>query len=155
MRPSGPAGVREIDVPAAARAASTLGRVDYADCFLVTAGLAPLDTAERWSRTVLEDAPPGTRRALQRGWGSLGLQLGPERSEGYVLGWRIRRNLPGEILLGAESLLGLQGELLFQRLPDGLRYATFVRLEALEARALWSTIEPAHRQIVPKLLGRR
>jgi hypothetical protein len=74
MKPSGPAGVREIGVPAAARAASTLGRVDYADCFLVAAELAPPGTAEQWSRTILEDAPPGTRRALQRGWGSLGPQ---------------------------------------------------------------------------------
>jgi hypothetical protein len=87
--------------------------------------------------------------------GSLGLQLGPERFERHVLGWEIRRNLPGEILLGAASPLGLQGEMLFQRLPDGLRYATFVRLETPEARALWARIEPAHRQIVPKLLGRR
>jgi len=152
MRPSERAGVREIEVPAAVRVASTMGRVDYADCFLLATGLTPPGTAEQWSRTVLEDAPPNTRRALQLGWGSLGLQLGPERSERYVLGWEIRRNLPGEILLAAASPLGLQGELLFQHLPDGLRYATFVRLETPEARGLWARIEPSHRQIVPKLL---
>jgi hypothetical protein len=150
MRPSG--SVVEIEVPAAARATSTLDRVDYADCFLVAAGSVPLDTAEQWARTVLEDAPPSTRRALQLGWVSLGLQLGPERSERHVLGWDIRRNLPDEILLGAASPLGLAGELLFQRLPDGLRYATFVRLETPEAHASWARIEPAHRQIAPKLL---
>ena len=129
-----------------------MGRPDYADCFLVTAGPTPAGTAEQWSRAVLEGAPPGTRRALQLGWGSLGLQLGPERSEGYVLGWEIRRNVRDELLLGAASPLGLQGELLFQCLPDGLRYATFVRLETQKARALWARTEPAHRQIVPELL---
>ena len=145
-------GVREIGLPAAARARSAMGRVDYADCFLVAAGLAPPGTAEQWSRAVLEGAPPGTRRTLQLGWGGLGLQLGPERSERYVLGWEIRRNVPDEILLGAASPLGLQGELLFQRLPDGLRYATFVRLETPQARALWARVEAGHRQIVPELL---
>lgn len=152
MRPPDPAEVREIEVPAATRAASTLGRVDYADCFLVAARPGPQGTAEQWCRTVLEDAPPGTRRALQLGWGSLGLQLGPERSDRHVLGWEIRRNLPDEILLGAASPLGLAGELLFQHLPDWLRYATLVRLETPEARILWARTEPAHRQIVPKLL---
>jgi hypothetical protein len=86
MTPSGSAGVREIDVPDAARSRSTLGRLDYADCFLVAAGRASPGIAEQWSRAVLEDAPPGTRRALHLGWGSLGLQLGPEQSERYVLG---------------------------------------------------------------------
>jgi len=144
--------VRDIQVPDAVRSRSTFGRLDYADCFLVAAGLAPTGTAEQWSRTVLEDAPPGTRRALTLGWDSLGLQLRPECSERYVLGWEIRRNIRDEILLGAASPLGLQGELLFQRLPDGLRYATFVRLDTPEARALWARTEPAHRQVVPKLL---
>ena len=152
MTPSGSVGVSEIVVPAAVRSRSTMGRVDYADCFLVAAGLAPLGTAELWSRAVLEDAPPGTRRALQLGWVSLGLQLGPEQSERYVLGWEIRSNLPGEIILGAASPLGLEGELLFQCLPDGLRYATFVRLETPEARAVWARTEPEHRQVVLKLL---
>ena len=152
MTPSGSAGVREIDVPDAARSRSTLGRLDYADCFLVAAGRASPGTAEQWSRAVLEDAPPGTRRALHLGWGSLGLELGPEQSEGCVLGWEMRRNVPDEILLGAVSALGLQGELLFQCVPDGLRYATFVRLDTPEARAAWARTEPGHRQIVPKLL---
>lgn len=152
MTPSGSAGVREIDVPDAARSRSTLGRLDYADCFLVAAGRASRGMAEQWSRAVLEDAPPGIRRALHLGWGSLGLELGPAQSEGCVLGWEIRRNVPGEILLGAASPLGLQGELLFQCVPDGLRYATFVRLDTPEARALWARTEPGHRQIVPKLL---
>jgi len=128
-----------------------MGRPDYADCFLVTQ-MTPPGTAEQWSRTVLEHAPPATRRDLQRGWAALGLQLGPEPSERHVLGWEIQRNRPGEILLGAASELGLEGELLFQCLPDGLRYATFVRLESPEARALWARIEPGHRQIVPQLL---
>jgi hypothetical protein len=152
MTPSGPAVVREIEVPEAVRAASTMDRLDYADCFLVSAGPTSPGTAEHWARTVLEDAPAATRRVLQLGWRSLGLQLGPERAERYVLGWEIRSNLPGAILVGAASPLGLHGELLFQCLPEGLRYATFVRLDTPKARALWARTEPAHRQIVPKLL---
>jgi hypothetical protein len=42
--------------------------------------------------------------------------------------------------------------MLFQRLPDALRYAKFVWLDTPEARALWARTEPAHQQIVPKLL---
>jgi hypothetical protein len=44
----GPAGLRQIDVPAAARASNTLPRVDYADSFLVAVmSLVPVNAANR------------------------------------------------------------------------------------------------------------
>ena len=83
--------VREVPVPASARALSTLPRVDYEDGFLVDTGPAAARTGEQWARAMLEDAPAGTRRALQRGWCALGLRLGSTRSERRVLGWECKK----------------------------------------------------------------
>ena len=68
--------VRQVPLPPAARALSTLPRVDYEDAFLVETGPAQDRTAEQWARAILEDAPASTRNALSRGWSRLGLRLG-------------------------------------------------------------------------------
>jgi hypothetical protein len=146
------AGVRRIEVPSAAYSSCTLPRVDYADSFLVAAQPSPKCSAGQFARTVLQDAAPNTRRAMQLGWAALGLQLGPERSERHLLGWEVRRDRPDEVLLGAISSLGLEGELLFQRLPNAVLFATFAQLESAGAHALWAKTEPAHIKIVLQLL---
>ncbi|MDT5233193.1 MAG: hypothetical protein QOI39_3693, partial [Mycobacterium sp.] len=48
--------VRQVAVPPAARALSTLARIDYADTFVLDTG--PDDrTPEEWARAILEGAP--------------------------------------------------------------------------------------------------
>jgi hypothetical protein len=103
---------------------------------------------------MLEGAPVSTRRALTRGWSGLGLRLGPAQSDQHVLGWEIRHSDPGVVLLGACGRLGLSGELIFQRSPRSLLYATVVQLENPIARGFWAAIESRHRRVVQDLLER-
>jgi len=147
-----PGRVRQVELPAEARALSTLARIDYCDAFLVAAGRDQGGTAEQWARAVLEGAPPATRKALSRGWFALGLRLGPVQSGERVLGWEVRRSTPGTALLGADGRLGLAGELLFLRQQDRLLYATFVQQDNPAACAVWAGTSARHRQIVSGLL---
>jgi hypothetical protein len=144
--------VRQIELPAEARALSTLPRIDYHDAFLAEADPAAGRTGEQWARVVLEGAPLSTRNALSRGWFALGLKLSPATAGQCVLGWEVRRSTSDAALLGADGRLGLTGELLFMRQQDALLFATFVRLANPAARALWAGISPRHRQIVSQLL---
>jgi hypothetical protein len=150
--PFTPGSVRQVAVPAAARALSTLARVDYEDAFLVEIGSVRERTAEQWARAILEDAPLIVRRGLQLGWAALGLRLGPIRSDGFVLGWELRRSSPDCALLAARSRLGLSAELLVKRRPQRLLFDTFVQHENRIARAVWLGVEPVHRPIVRYVL---
>lgn len=147
-----PAEVRKITAPPAARALSTLTRVDYEDAFLLEAGSGPDRTGEQWARAVLEDAPAGTRHALRAGWNALGLKLGSTRDEQLVLGWEIERRSPDFVLLAARSPLGLRGELLFKREQNALLFATFLQFGNPGTRAAWAGIAPGHRRVVRWLL---
>jgi hypothetical protein len=147
-----PGRVRQVTLPPAARALSTLSHVDYEDAFLVETGPAQDRTGEQWARAILDDAPISTRNALSRGWSALGLRLGSTQSGRFVLGWEVRRSAPDVALLGASGRLGLSGELLFERHQHALLFATFVQLENRIVRALWARIAPRHRQVVRDLL---
>jgi hypothetical protein len=150
---AGPAArARQIAVPPAARALSTLSRIDYEDAFFVSTGPGWDGPAEHWARAVLEGAPLRVRARLLRGWCLLGLRLGWPGSRRRVLGWRIRRAAPDFVLLSAGSRLGMPGELLFRRERSGLLFATFVQQRNSLARAIWGRAEPAHRQVVASLL---
>ena len=149
-----PGRVRPAILPAGTRELSTLAHIDYEDAFVVGTGLAQDRTAEQWAREILEGAPESTRRALARGWSGLGLRLGPAQSDRHVLGWEIRHSDPDTVLLGACGRLGLSGELIFQRSPRSLLYATVVQLENRIARGLWAVIESGHRRVVQDLLER-
>lgn len=144
--------VRQIPVPPDARALSTLPRVDYADAFVLPTGPHGARTAEDWARAVLEDAPLAVRKTLRSGWAALGLHLGRERPERSVLGWGIRVREPDVVLLGAASLIGMPGELLFRRERDSLLFCTFVRFAHPLARAVWAGVEPTHVRIVRQVL---
>ena len=146
--------VRQVTVPAAARAHSTLDHIAYDDAFLVETGQAQDRTAEQWARTILEDAPEKTRNGLLKGWATLGLRLDSTRADRFVLGWEVRRSTPDLVLLGASGRRGLSGELLFERQPGTLLFATFVQLENRLARGLWSVIASRHVQVVRYLLER-
>src|ERR1700689_136085 len=147
-----PERVREVALPPAARALSTFGRIDYHDAFLVQTGRDHDRTAGQWARVMLEDAPESTQHTLRRGWSTLGLQLGPARSDHCVLGWQIRRATPDVALLGVSGRRGLSGELLFERQPGPLLFATFVHLEKRRARTRWACIAARHRRVVRNLL---
>jgi hypothetical protein len=144
--------VRQVAVPAAARALSTLSHIDYEDAFLVDVGPTQERTAEQWARAIVEDAPVTVRRALLSGWSAIGLKLGPTRSDRFLLGWEVGCSTPDVVLLGADSGIGMRGQLLFMRHEDALLFATFVQQDNDTARAVWARIEPAHRPMVRNIL---
>jgi hypothetical protein len=147
-----PARVRKIAVPADIRALTTLSRIDYADSFVIDFDPQPGRTAEQWARAVVEATPLSIRARLVCGWTALGIRLGPPWSPRRVLGWEVRRSNPDFALLGAGSLLGLAGELVFRREPDGLLFATLVQQNNRLVRALWAAVEPTHCDVVRSLL---
>jgi nucleotide-binding universal stress UspA family protein len=144
--------VRQVPLPPAAQALSTLPSVGYTDAFLVESGPAQDRTAGQWARAMLEDAPVSTRNALTRGWSALGLRLGSPESDRFVLGWEVRCSTPDVLLLGASGRRGLSGELLFTCEQHTLLFATFVQLESRAARVLWAGIAARHRKVVRNLL---
>jgi hypothetical protein len=141
-------------VPPTARALSTLSRIDYEDASAVETDQAHDRTGEEWARAILEGAPAKTRSALRRGWFALGLRLGSTRDDRRVLGWEVRRSGADFALLGARSLLGLEGEVLCKREQGRVLVATFVRLKNPIARAVWAGVSPGHRRVVRHLLER-
>jgi hypothetical protein len=151
--PPEPGAVRQVAVPPAARALSTLARVDYADAFLTGTGPAGYRAGEEWARAVLEGAPADLRKSLSRGWRALGLRLGSTHSDRFVLGWAVRRSGAGFALLRASGRFGLSGELLFEPREHELLFATFVQLDNPVARAAWAVIAPRHRKVVEHLLA--
>ena len=144
--------VRQVAVPPAARARSTL-RPWYEDAFVLETGAAQERTGEEWARALLEDAPAGMQRSLRRGWWcALGLLLGSTRDERRVLGWEVRRRAPEFALLGADSRLGMVGEVLVEHRPRALLVATFIQMRNPLARVVWAGVSPGHRQAVRALL---
>ncbi len=150
-------GVRQVEVPASARALTTLARIDYADAFLVDVGSMRDRDAGYWAREILEGAPPSVRSQLLSGWSAIGLKV-RRSSERSVLGWEVRRATPDHILLGADSRIGMPGELLFKKDSDALLFATFVQKSDPLAHAVWAVTEPVHLRVVRDILdqaGRR
>lgn len=143
-----------IELPAAARALTTLSRVDYEDAFLLELGSTPWQRSEEGARAMLEGAPARVRRELQLGWTALGLKLDRSGSEPTVLGWELRHSSAEFALLGADSWIGMPAELLFKLERERLLVATFVEQQNPVARAIWAAIGPKHRRVVPKLLRR-
>jgi hypothetical protein len=145
--------VRQIDVPAAVRALSTLPRIDYCDAFLFDVGSTHEENAEDLIREVLEGAPLAVRTQLLSGWSAIGLKVA-SGSEGAVLGWDVRRSLPDHVLLGADSRIGMPGELLLKKEDGGLLFSTFVAQRNVLARAVWAVTEPVHVRVVSDILSR-
>jgi hypothetical protein len=151
------AGVRQVDVPAAARALSTLPRIDYCDAFLFDVGPTHDECAEDLIREVLEGAPLAVRTQLLSGWSAIGLKVS-SGSEGSILGWDVRRSVPDHVLLGAGSRIGMPAELLLKKDDGALLFATFVAQRNLIARGVWAATEPIHVRVVRDILdhaGRR
>jgi hypothetical protein len=150
--------VREVALPASARELTALSRVDYTDAFVLTTPRAEGRTAEDWARAILEDAPYATRQGLRRGWFALGVALGATDDRRRVLGWAVRRSSPNHVVLAADSLMGMEGEVLLKRERGALLVATLMKLNNPVARAVWTVFSPRHRKVVRHLLrqaGRR
>lgn len=143
--------VRKIAPPAANRKLSMLGRIDYEDAFVVDVDEPRTYDAEHWLRAILEKAPAHVRFRLLSGWTSIGLKVRVTGSQ-TLLGWQIRARDADVVLLGADSHIGMPGELLLQRLEHQLLFSTFVRQDNSIARALWASIEGTHVRTVGSLL---
>lgn len=144
--------VTQIPMPPDARALTTLRPNDYEDAFRIEGNPVPHRTGEQWARAVVEETPLKIRVKLVSGWTGLGLKLALPWSAHRVLGWEIRQSTPEYVLLGAGSRLGLSGELLFRREPNGVLFATVVHHHNRFARLVWERIEPLHREVVRSLL---
>lgn len=145
--------VRQVEVPPAVRARTTLDRVDYADAFVLETGSAQDRTAGEWARQVMESAPLPFQHTFLLVFSALGLQFGPPRADGFIVGWEVRRNTPELALLGASGpRIGLSAELFFERQERSLLWATFVQQNKRIARAVWWGLAPIHRQVVSGLL---
>jgi hypothetical protein len=128
-----------------------LARVDYADAFLVDVGSTRDEDAEYWAREIMEGAGLTTRSQLLSGWSAIGLKVG-KSSERSVLGWAVRRCAPDYVLVGADSRIGMPGELLFKKERGAVLFATFVQQNNLVARAVWAVTEPVHVRIVRDIM---
>lgn len=146
------AEVRQIPVPPQARALSTLPRIDYEDAFLVDVGAAGERTGEEWARAILDGSPRELRIRLWVAWIGLGLKLGAPWSRERVLGWPVRRSTADVALLGADSRIGMPGELLVVRQDPMLLFATFVQKQNRLAEAAWATVDRVHRPTVRHVL---
>jgi hypothetical protein len=146
------ARVRQITPDADTKSSSVLGRIDYADAFVVDVGAPRSRPAEQWMRVILEDAPASMRLRLLSAWSAIGLKVSLPGSARSVLGWQIRAADDDFVLLGADSRIGMPGELLLRRQENGLLFATLVRHDNSIARALWSSIEAAHVRTVRSIL---
>src|SRR6476469_5463204 len=60
--------IRQIAVPATARALCGLSRIDYADAFFVESDYAEELTGQQWASAVLADAPTAVRGKLLAAW---------------------------------------------------------------------------------------
>ena len=150
--------VREVAFPPSFRALTTLPRVDYTDAFILTTPAGADRMGVEWARALVEDAPAETQRMLRRGWFALGLRLGSPDDDRRVLGWEVRRTSPDHAVLAADSRLGMEAELVFERRPGALLFATIIKLNSPLARIVWTLVSPQHRKVVRHLLaesGRR
>jgi hypothetical protein len=146
-------GVRQVGVPQSSRALSTLARIDYADAFIVDVGSTKDEDAEHWAREILEGAPLTARSQLLSGWSAIGLKVRTSSGRS-VLGWEVRHSTPDHVLLGANSRIGMPGELLFKKDCGAILFSTFVQQNNLVARAVWAVTEPVHVRTVHDLMAR-
>jgi hypothetical protein len=138
----------EISLPPAARALSTLPRIDYCDAHLIALDPADGRTAEQLARVIFEDAPVTLQASLMLGWLSLGFRMRRPHAPGATIGWPIKEVTDERVLLASQSRLGLAGELLILRQRNSLLFSALVQQRNAFARALWAAILPrVHRPV--------
>jgi hypothetical protein len=140
--------------PSDVRAAGTLADPDYLDAFELS---GPFDarSAEHWARAIFEDAPLAMRLFLLLGWRFvLGLRLGPRSSPDHVLGWKIIRASAETIVLGVDSNILGQAQLVVQVERTRVVLGTLISFERGRAHAIWFAIGLIHRRTLSYLLTR-
>jgi hypothetical protein len=140
--------VHRISLPGFASEASRLPRIDYADAFSVDVGAHRGRTAEQWARAILEEADGDTR--LPAGWTALGLRVDDENG---IAGWRILHDDADTVLLGADSRIGMPGELFVAVRGDEVTFATMLHHRTAATRPIWAAVLPAHLATVRRLLS--
>jgi len=149
-----PGRVRQVAVPPAARTLSTRSHSDYEDAFPIETDPAQDRTGGQWVRAILEDAPITMQRVLRWLLSAVGLQLGPFRSDGFVVGWEVRRGTPEFVLLGASGpRIGLSANLLLKRQQHTLSGSPSYN-RTTRWHAVWAGVEPVHRPVVRYVLER-
>jgi len=129
-------------------------RPGYVDTSEVSLWAGESRSAEHWSRALFEEAPRPIPWFLSAGWRIvLGLRLGPRRSPGHVLGWRITSNESDEIRLESRSPL-MTAQLVLRTSPTTTVLTTNVYFRSRLAHPIWAVVAPIHRQVVPYLLRR-
>ena len=127
-------------------------RVDYADCFEIARDPRDERTAEQWARVGLDHAP-------SRGLGQLahrfllGFTLGPANSPEHVFGWPIASSKPEQLHLRATGPL-FTGHMVWQLLPDAMRWTTSLEFHSPASRGIWAVLGNVHRSAVPGVLKR-
>lgn len=140
----------------AERARTGEAAADYVDVFEVP--LTPGDgrTAERTFRDALGGGPSALGKLVF--WVHrhvLRLRLGPARSPDHLIGWRIVRSDPDELVLVTSGAL-MRGELTLRR-HDARRAVLTTRLHfrhRIAARVVWVLVGPLHRILAPRLMQR-
>ncbi|OBE95645.1 DUF2867 domain-containing protein [Mycobacterium sp. 852002-10029_SCH5224772] len=148
--------LKRVAVSALSGPAQTGDAANYVDVFEVPIAAGDARTAEQTFRDALGDTP-GTLGKLVF-WVHrhvLRLRLGPARSPGHLIGWRIVRSDPDELVLATCGPL-MRGELTLRR-RDDQRAVLTTRLhyrQKLAARAVWALVGPLHRILAPQLMRR-
>src|SRR5689334_2495271 len=133
------------------RAWCTLDRIDHVDTHLLPTADPRSRTPEQWAREILEGPGPAMRARLTAGWTMLGLRVHHLGADA-IAGWPVVHRDADYVVLQADSLLGLTGQLMTRVTDAGVEFATFARLSNPVARALWARVLPTHLDIVERLL---
>lgn len=142
--------LRVHDVPERVRAVTTLGRVDYVDLFTVTTATAAENSAERWARAVLEQAPI-SRRNARRFWRLMGLRLGPPQSPDHVQGWRIAAR--GDTWLRLETASWYVTAQAVCLVEEGrVSISLSLRHDRPVGALVWALVSGPHQRAVPVML---
>lgn len=136
-------------IPEAIRSSSGMDSPDYIDFFAVTTKQAADASAERWSRTAIEDAAGLGGQFIWRG--VLGLRLKSQPSTERVGGWKIADRGEDWIRLEASSWF-LTAHLVFRLDDEHLSAGTFIRYDRPIAALIWVPLSAVHRRLMPGLL---
>ncbi|MBU2669443.1 hypothetical protein KOI35_38620 [Actinoplanes bogorensis] len=142
--------VREIDAPADLEALAALTPVDWRESF--TLAVTGSRSAEQWARHMLEGASWKARAQMVTTWTLLGIPLAPPWSRSQVLGWRIRHNTPGAIVLEVRAAAGVTARLVLHISGTDLTQVMLVRYDHPPGRLIWSRLAPAHHRFLRALL---
>jgi|HubBroStandDraft_5_1064220.scaffolds.fasta_scaffold274621_2 hypothetical protein len=155
MSRNGLVRAHRVDVPPEIAHLNPLVEPNYAEGWQVERSESDVRSPEQWARAIFEGAPRAAHAFLEVGW-KLGLllQLGPRNSEEYVFGWKIETNNPEVIVFGVHSALVGNASFVLCLQDSQVVLANFVRFERRGAGAIWASVLPIHRRMVPYVLTR-